>query len=123
MAARGTSSCARRARTSTCVALLLTTLFAPLATHAITDRATPYRHPMPNLVASSAMDYPYDQLLGLSYLFYEAQRSGEISETPDGGNRVRWRGDQLLLDGQDVGVDLSGGHYEAGSARRLLECV
>lgn len=60
------------------------------------------------------MDYPYATILGDSLLFYEAQRSGNLSAMP-GGNRVPWRGDQLLDDGSDVGLDLSGGYYEAGS--------
>jgi hypothetical protein len=60
-------------------------------------------------------DYAFDQTLGDAFLFYEAQRSGAISKAP-GGNRIKWRGDQLLNDGADVGLDLSGGNYEAGSA-------
>lgn len=61
------------------------------------------------------MEYPFDEILGDTFLFYEAQRSGAISQAP-GGNRITWRDDQLLDDGQDVGMDLSGGSYEAGSA-------
>jgi Glycosyl hydrolase family 9 len=60
------------------------------------------------------------QVLGTSFLFYEAQRSGNITNMPDGGNRVVWRGDQLLDDGKDVDLDLTGGYYEAGSARLAL---
>ncbi|NJR43618.1 MAG: hypothetical protein HC767_14185 [Akkermansiaceae bacterium] len=61
------------------------------------------------------MEYPFDEVLGQAFLFYEAQRSGVISKAP-GGNRVTWRDDQLLKDGNDVGMDLTGGSYEAGSA-------
>jgi endoglucanase len=69
---------------------------------------------LPHALDPSAMDYPFDKVLGDTFLFYEAQRSGPISTAP-GGNRITWRGDHLLDDGMDVGLDLSGGHYEAGS--------
>jgi Glycosyl hydrolase family 9 len=92
-------------------------LLVPLASAAgITLTPTPYRWKMPYKPDYSAMDYDFGEALGLSMLFYEAQRSGKISDMPDGGNRVTWRGDQLLRDGQDVGIDLTGGYYEAGSA-------
>ncbi|KAI8339118.1 Six-hairpin glycosidase-like protein [Chlamydoabsidia padenii] len=42
--------------------------------------------------------------------FYEAQRSGKLPST----NRVPWRHDSGLQDGQDQKVDLSGGYYDAG---------
>src|SRR5690606_17468505 len=45
-----------------------------------------------------------------SLWFYEAQQSGEL---PD-WNRVSWRGDSALDDGSDVGLDLTGGWYDAG---------
>ena len=65
------------------------------------------------------MEYPFGEILGATFLFYEAQRSGAVGAAP-GGNRVEWRGDQLLRDGADVGLDLSGGSYEAGSALPFL---
>ncbi|MBM9510189.1 glycoside hydrolase family 9 protein [Streptomyces sp. KK5PA1] len=43
-------------------------------------------------------------------LFYESQRSGKLPAD----NRVSWRGDSDLTDGQDVGVDLTGGYHDAG---------
>lgn len=52
----------------------------------------------------------YGEALQKSIYFYEAQQSGVI---PD-WNRVEWRGDSTLDDGSDVGVDLSGGWYDAG---------
>ena len=52
----------------------------------------------------------YGEALQKSFLFYEAQRSGIL---PD-DQRVVWRGDSALDDGQDVGVDLTGGYYDAG---------
>lgn len=64
------------------------------------------------------MEYPFEEILGATFLFYEAQRSGAISTAP-GGNRVAWRADQLLRDGADAGLDFSGGSYEAGSAPPL----
>ena len=41
-------------------------------------------------------------------LFYEAQRSGKLPEN----QRVKWRGDSGLQDGQDAGYDLTGGYYD-----------
>lgn len=70
--------------------------------------------PFVHSIETGKFDYPFDEILGDSFLFYEAQRSGAISQAP-GGNRIAWRGDQLLKDGADVGLDLSGGSYEAGS--------
>lgn len=52
----------------------------------------------------------YGQALQKSFLFYEAQRSGKL---PD-DNRIAWRGDSALNDGADVGIDLTGGYYDAG---------
>lgn len=57
------------------------------------------------------MRYNYKQALKLSTLFYDAQRSGELSAY----NRVPWRGDSGLDDGSDVGIDLTGGWYDGRS--------
>lgn len=54
--------------------------------------------------------FNYAEVLQKSFYFYEAQRSGKLPSN----NRVAWRGDSALLDGNDVGVDLSGGYYDAG---------
>ncbi|XP_045104527.1 endoglucanase E-4-like isoform X2 [Portunus trituberculatus] len=55
--------------------------------------------------------YDYPQALCMSFLFYEAQRSGVLP--PD--QRVKpWRWDSALNDGVDVGHDLTGGYYDAG---------
>eukprot|EP00624_Nannochloropsis_granulata_P003254 evm.model.NODE_26454_length_13086_cov_40.792679.1 len=51
----------------------------------------------------------YGEILYLSSLFYEAQRSGALPST----NRVPWRGDSALTDGADKKLDLSGGWYDA----------
>uniref|UniRef100_UPI001B80CC0F glycoside hydrolase family 9 protein n=1 Tax=Streptomyces glaucescens TaxID=1907 RepID=UPI001B80CC0F len=60
--------------------------------------------------SSAAPAFNYGEALQKSLLFYEAQQSGVI---PD-WNRVGWRGDSGLNDGKDVGVDLTGGWYDAG---------
>ncbi|MEO3755348.1 glycoside hydrolase family 9 protein [Streptomyces sp. B6B3] len=54
--------------------------------------------------------FNYAEALQKSMFFYEAQRSGAL---PD-DNRVSWRGDSALDDGADVGLDLTGGWYDAG---------
>ncbi|MEO3845534.1 MULTISPECIES: glycoside hydrolase family 9 protein, partial [unclassified Streptomyces] len=54
--------------------------------------------------------FNYAEALQKSMFFYEAQRSGDLPA----GNRVGWRGDSALDDGSDVGVDLTGGWYDAG---------
>jgi len=57
--------------------------------------------------------YNYAEALQKAMFFYEAQRSGE--ETADNPSRVQWRGSSHTKDGLDtVGVDLSGGWYDAG---------
>ena len=52
----------------------------------------------------------YARHLELSFLFYEAQRSGPLPES----NRIPWRHDSLLDAGSDVGLDLVGGYLDAG---------
>ncbi|WP_282203870.1 glycoside hydrolase family 9 protein [Kitasatospora fiedleri] len=60
--------------------------------------------------AASASAFNYGEALQKSLLFYEAQQSGKLPAT----NRVGWRGDSALDDGKDVGLDLTGGWYDAG---------
>ncbi|MDT0266042.1 glycoside hydrolase family 9 protein [Streptomyces sp. DSM 44915] len=60
--------------------------------------------------APAAPRFNYAEALQKSMYFYEAQRSGPL---PD-DNRVSWRGDSALADGADVGLDLTGGWYDAG---------
>lgn len=55
-------------------------------------------------------DYNYGEALQKSLLFYELQRSGDLPEQ----TRCNWRGDSSLADGQDHGLDLTGGWYDAG---------
>ncbi|XP_075218720.1 uncharacterized protein LOC142323236 [Lycorma delicatula] len=54
--------------------------------------------------------HQYDDVIRLSLLFYEAQRSGHLP--PD--NRIPWRGDSGLQDKGENGEDLTGGYYDAG---------
>ncbi|MER5454340.1 glycoside hydrolase family 9 protein [Micromonospora sp. NPDC002389] len=60
--------------------------------------------------AAAAPAFNYAEALQKSLLFYEAQQSGKL---PD-WNRVSWRDDSALRDGADVGLDLTGGWYDAG---------
>jgi endoglucanase len=55
-------------------------------------------------------DYNYGEALQKALYFYECQQSGPLP----GWNRVEWRGPSCLNDGKDVGVDLTGGWYDAG---------
>ena len=59
---------------------------------------------------SSPKSRDYSRHLELSLLFYECQRSGRLP--PD--NRIYFRHDSMLNAGYDVGLDLSGGYYDAG---------
>ncbi|XP_023342709.1 endoglucanase 7 isoform X2 [Eurytemora carolleeae] len=54
--------------------------------------------------------YNYTEVIRISLLFYEAQRSGDL--TP--ANRIPWRADSSLLDKGDDGEDLVGGYHDAG---------
>ncbi|EDX75702.1 Glycosyl hydrolase family 9 [Coleofasciculus chthonoplastes PCC 7420] len=54
--------------------------------------------------------FNYGEALQKSILFYYAQRSGDLPDT----NPLPWRGDSALNDGSDVGLDLTGGYYDAG---------
>lgn len=85
-------------------------------------------HPMPDIVENQQMPPPpdmtypqpspaprrvvinYAEALQKSLFFYEAQRSGQLPSS----NRVEWRGDSAMSDGSDVGVDLTGGYFDAG---------
>ena len=54
--------------------------------------------------------YNYGEVLKLSILFYEAQRSGKLPKN----NRVKWRKDSALNDKGANGENLTGGWYDAG---------
>lgn len=55
-------------------------------------------------------NFNYGEALQKSLLFYELQRSGDLPEE----TRCNWRGDSALHDGEDNGLDLTGGWYDAG---------
>ena len=52
--------------------------------------------------------YDYGEVLRLSNLFYEAQRSGELPAD----NRIPWRGDSSTGDVGNNGEDLTGGYHD-----------
>lgn len=54
--------------------------------------------------------FNYAEALQKAIYFYEAQRSGVLPAN----NRVAWRGNSALTDGADVGINLTGGWYDAG---------
>ena len=59
----------------------------------------------------------WTNLLGSLIYFYDEQRSGNLSEN----NRVSWRNTSCMQDGQDAGLDLTGGYYDAGGT--AVGCV
>ena len=59
-------------------------------------------------ISSKSQDYA--RHIELSLLFYECQRSGPLPKS----NRIYWRHDSMVDAGKDVGVDLTGGYYDAG---------
>ena len=64
-------------------------------------------------------EFNYGEVLGLSMLFYEAQRSGKLPIS----NRIGWRGDSAVHDASTTGADLSGGWYDAGGAACICPCL
>jgi endoglucanase len=72
--------------------------------------ATAVAAPSAAAPAAAAPAFNYAEALQKSLFFYEAQQSGKKPTW----NRVSWRGDSALTDGADVGVDLTGGWYDAG---------
>ncbi|WP_238015893.1 glycoside hydrolase family 9 protein [Dactylosporangium sp. AC04546] len=60
--------------------------------------------------AQAAPTFNYAEALQKSIWFYEAQQSGPKPSW----SRVGWRGDSAMKDGQDVGLDLTGGWFDAG---------
>ena len=61
-------------------------------------------------LAGNAATPNYGEALQKSIYFYEAQQAGDLPSW----NRVEWRADAVLNDGSDVGLDLSGGWFDAG---------
>ncbi|KAF5364025.1 hypothetical protein D9756_000516 [Leucocoprinus leucothites] len=99
-------------RFSVVAALLLNVLLPCLAQLSLPN--PPYLPPNASFGAVPSIGgYPNRQwtsLLGDLLYFYEAQRSGNLLST----NRVPWRNSSALDDGKDVGLDLTGGYYDAG---------
>lgn len=63
-------------------------------------------------------NYHYDEVIGLSLEFYEAQRTGQLPTD----NRIWWRGDSFVDDGKANGLDLSGGYFD-GNVVSLAWCL
>lgn len=62
------------------------------------------------LAATDSAGYSYQDAIGKAILFFEGQRSGKLPTN----QRVKWRGDSALSDGQPENVKLTGGYYDAG---------
>jgi len=86
----------------------------PPPTPNLTPGPTPA--PIPESPDDSSADnsqqgtFNYGEALQKSLLFYEAQRAGDLPSD----RQFDWRGDSTLNDGADVGMDLSGGYFDAG---------
>ncbi|ESO89258.1 hypothetical protein LOTGIDRAFT_106859, partial [Lottia gigantea] len=70
----------------------------------------PHTTPVVPTTGGGKPTFDYSKALGNSILFYDAQRSGKLPAN----NPIKWRGDSALKDGSDVGLDLTGGWYDAG---------
>ncbi|XP_031268044.1 endoglucanase 4-like [Pistacia vera] len=62
------------------------------------------------VMVGSVRSHDYGDALTKSILFFEGQRSGKIPSN----QRMTWRKDSALKDGIEIGVDLTGGYYDAG---------
>ncbi|KAI0091879.1 9 glycosyl hydrolase [Irpex rosettiformis] len=104
----------------TCIAsLLLSLVLSSVSLAQLPLPSSPWLPPnatfgaSPSNSSSNSTDTANPQwstLLGDLLYFYEEQRSGKLPST----NRVPWRNDSATDDGSDVGLDLSGGYYDAG---------
>ena len=90
--------------------LLLVLITAMAACRRANNEAAPPAATKPIAAKASGSGFNYAEALQKSLYFYEAQQSGKLSPN----NRVAWRGDACLTDGQDIGRDLSGGWFDAG---------
>jgi hypothetical protein len=96
-------------------------LFVTAGLAQLTLPSSPYTPPNASSASqpshsSSIPNKQWSTLLGDLIFFYDAQRSGNLSKS----NRVSWRNDSTLDDGKDVGLDLSGGYYDAGGTSVCL---
>ncbi|KAG9003360.1 hypothetical protein FRB94_003183 [Tulasnella sp. JGI-2019a] len=92
------------------VAVLALTIFQRVASQLTPSITFQPPEPPSGYGSPSSTSTQWSNLLGNTLWFYEAQRSGKLPPN----NRVSWRNDSCLTDGQDYGVDLSGGYYDAG---------
>ncbi|CAM0909873.1 unnamed protein product [Alopecurus aequalis] len=60
-------------------------------------------------VNPGAIDPKYAEALAVALQFFQVQKSGKLVN-----NKIPWRGDSAVDDGQDAGLDLSKGMYDAG---------
>lgn len=60
--------------------------------------------------SAAAGSFNYGEAVQKAIFFYEAQRSGDLPSN----YIVDWRADTAMGDGSDVGVDLTGGYWDAG---------
>lgn len=102
------------------LSLLLAAALPPTSLAQLTPSPS-YTPPSPTAGLTRSTETPSPQwaaVLGNSLWFYDAQRSGELNEGSY-PNRVSWRNDSALDDGDDYGVDLTGGYYDAGDVSGL----
>eukprot|EP01018_Ginkgo_biloba_P016743 Gb_05872 [translate_table: standard] len=69
-----------------------------------------HQHPLPVPGPPGAISQKYAGALKVALGFFDVQKSGKLPAD----NPIPWRGNSALSDGNDVGVDLSGGLYDAG---------
>lgn len=72
--------------------------------------------------SSLSSSQQWSELLQKGLWFYNAQRSGQLTDG-SGGERIEWRNDSGLADGSDVGVDLVGGYVIWASCSSLMPGV
>ena len=100
--------------------LLLTTLTTVHAQVILPSPAWLPPSPETGAQASGSTARPnqhWSTLVGELLYYYDAQRGGKLVN-----NRVGWRNDSAMKDGRDVGIDLSGGFYDAGSECLTWNC-
>ncbi|KAF7110150.1 hypothetical protein CFC21_110301, partial [Triticum aestivum] len=56
-----------------------------------------------------SVDHKYAEALAVALQFFQVQKSGKLVK-----NQIPWRGDSAVDDGQEAGLDLSRGMYDAG---------
>ncbi|PWN20026.1 Six-hairpin glycosidase [Microstroma glucosiphilum] len=100
------------------VALL--SLLAPISTLAQVAAPSAAWEPAPasdgNNATVAGSRSQWENTFGDTLWFYDAQRSGVL---PD-DFRVTWRNDSVLTDGESVGLDLSGGFFDAGNMVKFI---